>query len=422
MLSFFNYSAKTLEIAKSADEMISSVFTDIDRICQYNSEKVLAAFQKNRVSEACFAGTTGYGYDDMGRERLGQVCADIFQTEDALMRVNFVNGTHTIACALFGALRPGDTLLSLVGPPYDTLLSVIGVTGNYPGSLKDFGIKYDYVPVTDQGLPDLAQIRLQAPEADTVLIQRSRGYSSRKSLTVSEIGEIIDIVKNVNPKAKILVDNCYGEFVETIEPSQAGADLIMGSLIKNPGGGIAPTGGYIAGRHDLVEAAAMRMTTPGIGRECGATLNTNRLLYQGLFLAPHTVAQALKTAVFCAASMEELGYKTLPSAKDPRADIVQLIEFGHPETLAKFCAGIQKGAPVDSYVTPEFWDMPGYDVPVIMAAGAFISGASIELSADGPKREPYAAYMQGGLTYESGRTGILLAIEELIEGNDYGTV
>ena len=418
MLSFFDYSPKTLEIAHAAEKDISNIFSKIDTVSRYNSEKVLAAFQKNKVSEACFAGTTGYGYDDMGRERLGQVCADIFQTEDALMRINFVNGTHTIACALFGALRPGDTLLSLVGPPYDTLRGVIGVTGNYPGSLMDYGVKYDYVPVTESGLPDLAQIKRRACDADTVLIQRSRGYSSRKSLSVAEIGEIIDIVRAENPNARILVDNCYGEFVETIEPSQVGADLIMGSLIKNPGGGIAPTGGYIAGRHDLVEAASMRMTTPGIGRECGATLNTNRQLFQGLFLAPHTVAQALKTAVFCARAMELLNYKTLPSAMDHRADIVQLIEFGNPDALAKFCAGIQKGAPVDSYVTPEFWDMPGYDVPVIMAAGAFISGASIELSADGPKREPYAAYMQGGLTYETGRTGIMLAIEELIKNQE----
>lgn len=412
-MSFFTYSDKTLAIAAQAEKDIQHLFKSIDEIAAYNSEKVLSAFQNNRVSEVCFAGSTGYGNDDYGRDKLGQVFAEIFKTEDAMARTTFVSGTHAISCAMFGSLRPGDKLVYAIGRPYDTMESVIGVTGNYPGNMLEYGILYEYVPTID-GLPDLQGIAKASSDAKVVMIQRSRGYSSRKSLNIDEIEEVINVIRAANKDAIIMVDNCYGEFVEKREPTEVGADLVVGSLIKNPGGGIAPMGGYIAGRHDLVEAAAMRMTTPGIGRECGASLNTNRQLYQGLFLAPHTVAQALKTAVFCARSMELLGYKTLPAYDVTRADIVQLIEFGAADALEKFCCGIQHGAPVDAYVTPEFAPMPGYDDPVIMAAGAFIQGSSIELSADGPKREPFCAYMQGGLTYETGRAGVMHAIEKLV--------
>ena len=411
-------SQRVLEMAQQAEADIRGQFAHIDAVAEYNSQKVLAAFQKHRVAEAHFAGTTGYGYDDLGRDTLDQIYAEIFGTEDALVRIQFVNGTHAIAAALYGALKPGDTLLSAVGAPYDTLLGVIGVTGDEPGSLKAYGIGYRQVDVTAEALPDKAGLAqaVQANDVKAVLIQRSKGYSTRASLSVAEIGELIAVVKENSPETVVIVDNCYGEFVETIEPSQVGADLIVGSLIKNPGGGLAPTGGYLAGRHDLVEAAAKRLTVPGIGRECGATLGNNRLLYQGLFLAPHTVAQAVKTAVFNARMMELLGYQTEPRSDQERHDIIQMVSLEQPELVEKYCKGIQSGSPVDSYVTPVPWDMPGYDCPVIMAAGAFIQGASIELSADAPMRPPYTVYMQGGLTYESGKTGVLLAVEELLKG------
>lgn len=410
-------SERVKELARRAQEDLREQFERIDRIAEENTQKVLGAFQKHRVSDSYFAGTTGYGYDDLGRDKLDAIYADIFQTEDALVRIQFVNGTHAITCALFGALKPGDVLVSAVGAPYDTLLGAIGVVDKGPGSLKDYGIKYRQVDLVDNQ-PDLKGMADAArdPRVKVVLIQRSKGYSTRASLSVEEIGTMCSVIRKANPKVSILVDNCYGEFVEELEPTQVGADLVVGSLIKNPGGGLAPTGGYLAGRKDLIEGAAMRLTTPGIGKECGSTLGNNRLLYQGLFLAPHTVAQAVKTAVFAARIMEELGYRTEPASSQIRHDIIQMIHFGEPEPLKRFCRGIQKGAPVDSYVTPEPWDMPGYDCPVIMAAGAFIQGASIELSCDAPMREPYTAYFQGGLTYESGKTGILLAVEELLNG------
>ena len=403
-------------LGDQAQQALADQFARIDQIAEFNTQKVLSAFQNHKVSETFFHGTTVYGYDDLGRDTLGKIYADIFCTEDAMVRITFVNGTHAIASALYGVLRPGDTLVSAIGAPYDTLQGVIGITGNGVGSLKEFGIHYRQVDLTPEDTPDLPGIvqAVQEPGVKAVLIQRSRGYATRASLSVETIGAICKAIRQGNPTVNILVDNCYGEFVETIEPTQVGADLIMGSLIKNPGGGLAPMGGYVAGRQDLVEATATRMTVPGIGRECGASLGNNRALYQGLFLAPHTVAQATKTAVFAAKVMELLGYRTDPGSQDVRHDIIQMIHLEQPQAVEKFCRGIQMGAPVDSYVTPVPWDMPGYDCPVIMAAGAFIQGASIELSADAPMRPPYTVYMQGGLTYESGKLGILLAAQELL--------
>ncbi len=410
-----NISPRIRALAAQVQEDLREQFERIDAIAAVNTEKVLSAFQRHRVAENYFAGTTGYGYDDLGRDKLDEIYADIFHTEAALVRIQFVNGTHAITCALFGALKAGDVLVSAVGAPYDTLLGAIGAVDKGHGSLADYGVEYRQVElVNDQ--PDLEGMERAAtdPRVKAVLIQRSRGYSTRASLSVAEIGEMCRRIKAVNPNVSILVDNCYGEFTEELEPTQVGADLVVGSLIKNPGGGLAPTGGYIAGRRDLVEGAAMRLTAPGIGGECGCTLGQNRLLYQGLFLAPHTVAQALKTAVFAAGVMEQLGYETQPTSREIRHDIIQMIHMKQPEALKKFCKGIQFGAPVDSFVTPEPWAMPGYDNDVIMAAGAFVQGASIELSADAPMREPYTVYLQGGLTYESGRIGILLAVRELL--------
>lgn len=402
-------------LGRRAQESLREEFSRIDAVAEENSARVLAAFQEHRVAEGYFAGTTGYGYDDLGRDKLDEIYATLFGTEAALVRLQFVNGTHAIAAALFGALKAGDVLVSAVGAPYDTLLGVIGVGNKGHGSLRDYGVEYRQVDLVNDE-PDWNGM-VQAvtdPRVKAVLIQRSKGYSTRASLSVEEIGTMCRILKQANPQVSILVDNCYGEFVETMEPTHVGADLVVGSLIKNPGGGLAPTGGYIAGRRDLVEGAAMRLTVPGIGGECGCTLGQNRLLYQGLFLAPHTVAQALKTAVFAAKVMELLGYETEPRSDQVRHDIIQMIHMREPEALKKFCKGIQFGAPVDSYVTPEPWDMPGYDCQVIMAAGAFIQGASIELSADAPMRPPYTVYLQGGLTFESGKLGVLLAVQELL--------
>lgn len=411
-------SERVRQLGEQAQRGLTEQFARIDAIAEINTQKVLAAFRKHRVAEAYFAGTTGYGYDDLGRDQLDLIYADLFGTEDALVRIGFVNGTHAISAALFGVLRPGDVLVSAVGAPYDTLLGVIGVADKGTGSLKDFGVEYRQVDLTPENTPDLTGLAhaVQDAKVKAVLIQRSKGYSTRASLSVDEIGQMCTIIRENNPSAAILVDNCYGEFVEETEPTHVGADLVVGSLIKNPGGGLAPTGAYLAGRHDLIEGAAMRLTCPGIGKECGSTLGNNRLLYQGLFMAPHTVAQAVKTAVFGAKIMELLGYETEPRSDAVRHDIIQMIHLGGPEPVKRFCKGIQSGAPVDSYVTPEPWDMPGYDCQVIMAAGAFIQGASIELSADAPMREPYTVYLQGGLTYESGKAGILLAVEELLKG------
>lgn len=405
------------EMAERAESQIRPIFAQIDRVAQENTRKVMEAFQDHRVSEACFAGTTGYGYDDLGRETLDRIYAQIFGTEAAIVRSQFVNGTHALTCAMFSLSDPGETVLAVTGTPYDTLRCAIGISGDGIGSLRYYGIGYSQVDLTAVGEPDYEQIRRAAadPKVTGVMLQRSRGYDDRRALTIEDVRRICEAVREVNPNAHIMVDNCYGEFTDVLEPTQVGADLIAGSLIKNPGGGIAPTGGYIAGKRELVERAALRLTTPGIGGECGSTLGVNRQFFQGLFLAPHTVAQALKTAVFCAAMMDQLGIESSPKYDEKRSDIIQMVKLGSADRMKKFCLGIQAGAPVDSYVTPEPWAMPGYDDEVIMAAGAFIQGSSIELSADGPMREPYIAYMQGGLTYESGKLGIMMAVSAMLD-------
>lgn len=408
---------EVFEMAQRAQQKCENRFKEIDEVAEQNTLKVMAAFQDNRVSDSCFAGTAGYGYDDLGREVLDKIYAQIFGTESALVRIGFVNGTHALTAAMFSLCQPGETILAVTGLPYDTLRSAIGISGDCFGSLKFYGINYDQVDLSANGEPDYEAIRIAAskPEVGGIMIQRSRGYADRKALTVDEIGKICETVRSVNPKANIMVDNCYGEFTDVIEPTEVGVDIMAGSLIKNPGGGIAPTGGYVAGKAELVDRAAMRLTCPGIGGECGATLGNNRLLFQGLFMAPHVVAQALKTAVFCAAMMDEIGIESSPTVEEKRSDIIQMVKLGSGDRMKKFCLGIQAGAPVDSYVTPEPWQMPGYDCPVIMAAGAFVQGSSIELSADGPMHEPFIAYMQGGLTYESGKLGIMMAVSAMLD-------
>lgn len=404
------------DLAAKCEIRLAPRFAEIDEVSMKCTERVMEAFQEFKVSDSCFAGTTGYGYDDLGRETLDKVWARVFGAESALVRIGFVNGTHAIASAIFAALKPGDTLMSTMGAPYDTLRTAIGISGDAFGSLRFYGVGYHQVNTLD-GAPDMASIRRAAEglQPAAALIQRSRGYDARRALTVDEIGEIVRTIKSVSPDTACIVDNCYGEFTDVTEPTMVGADLIAGSLIKNPGGGLAPTGGYIAGREDLVSNAANRLTVPGIGGECGSTLGNNRALFQGLFMAPHTTAQALKTAALCAAMLEELGFKTEPGAMEKRSDIIQTITLETPENLKRFCKGIQSGSPVDSYVTPEPWAMPGYEDEVIMAAGAFIQGSSIELSCDGPMREPYFAFLQGGLTYESGKLGIMNAIAEMLD-------
>ena len=406
-----------LKMSDRAEKRCTERFRQIDQTAQENTRRVLESFRSHRVSEACFSGTTGYGYDDLGRETLDKIYAELLGTESALVRIGFVNGTHALTTALFALAKPGETILSLTGLPYDTLQEAIGIRGNDFGSLKFYGIEYQQVELDINGGPNYQGITeaCKNPNVTAVLIQRSRGYASRKALTVDEIGQMIRTVREVRPDIHVMVDNCYGEFTDIREPGHVGADLMAGSLIKNPGGGVAPTGGYVAGREELVARAAVRLTTPGIGGECGASLGNNRLLFQGLFVAPHVVAQSLKTSVFCAAMMEELGIDSFPGVDEPRSDIIQTVRLGSEDRMKRFCRGIQKGAPVDSFVTPEPWAMPGYEDPVIMAAGAFIQGSSIELSADGPIREPYNIYVQGGITYESGKLGILYAVEELLK-------
>ncbi len=411
----FEIDERILAIADEAEADCAEVFARADRTARINGERVLRAFINNKVSAACLSGTTGYGYDDLGRDTLDKVYAEIFGAEDALVRHTFVSGTHALTTALFGVLRAGDKMVSLTGAPYDTLEEVVGIRGKGNGSLADFGVNYDQVDLLPDGTPDIAEIFNKVKDAKVAYVQRSRGYSLRPTLTVDDIAEIVKTVKNANPKAIVMVDNCYGEFVETKDPIHAGADLIIGSLIKNPGAGIAETGGYIAGRKDLVELCSYRLTCVGMGKEVGCTLNQNKSMYQGLFFAPEVVANAVKTAAFTARLMSKLGFECLPAYNEKRGDIITTVLMKNPENLIAFCQGVQKGSPIDSYVTPEPWDMPGYDSQVIMAAGAFNMGASIELSADAPLREPFAAYVQGGLTFPTGRMGILTAVQEMYD-------
>ena len=415
--NFFNIDNKLIELDKKALERSKKQFERIDSVTEYNQLKVLKAFIKNGVSESSFAGSTGYGYDDRGREVLEKVMADCMGAEDSLIRHNFVSGTHTLTVALFGVLRPGDKVICLTGRPYDTITGVFGIDEKTDGSLADFGVEYSQVELKADGTPDIEEIKrvLSNEKPKMAYIQRSRGYSTRPSLKIADIEIIIKAIKETSPESIIMVDNCYGEFVETKEPTEIGADIIAGSLIKNPGGGIAPTGGYIAGRKDLIEKCAYRLTCAGVGREVGATLGHSRELYMGLFSAPHVVGEALKTAVYTASLFELLGFSVTPTSEEVRGDIIQCITLGSAEGLIAFCQGMQSGAPVDSFVVPEPWDMPGYTDPVIMAAGAFTLGASIELSADGPLRPPYAAWMQGGINFHSAKAGVLLAAQKMLE-------
>ncbi len=405
------FNEKVAKEAEAAEKACAEQFARIDAAALENSRRVLDAFSECRVSDSHFAGTTGYGYDDAGREVTDRLFAILFGTEAALVRHTFVNGTHAIATALFALLRRGDVLLSVTGAPYDTLRQA--VTGDHPGSLKSAGVEYREVGLLPDGSPDYDAIKAKLPGASAVFIQRSKGYTARKSLSIADIKELCEFVKSAAPEVTIIVDNCYGEFCETSEPTAVGADVAAGSLIKNPGGGIARGGGYIVGSAKQVELCADRLTAPGIGLECGATFGFNREILQGLFVAPHVVAQAVKTAVFAAALAERLGYEAFPASDVPRTDIVQELRFGSAERLLAFCAGIQAASPVDSFVTPVGWAMPGYDCDVVMAAGAFTQGASIELSCDGPLRPPYTAYLQGGVTYESGKLGVVSAFSRM---------
>ena len=412
-----NIDKKVLEYCDSIEERLTKRFRDIDKVCEINQIKVIKAMQDNRLNEAHFAGSTGYGYTDEGRDALEAIYADVFHTEDALVRSQIVCGTHALATALFGNLRPGDEILAPAGKPYDTLDSIIGITPAR-GSLAEYGVTYRQVDLLPDGSFDYDNIR-KAINGKTKLveIQRSKGYAVRPTFSCEKIGELISVVKSINPDIICMVDNCYGEFVQTVEPSDFGADMVVGSLIKNPGGGLAPIGGYICGKKEYVENASYRLTTPGLGKEVGASLNNTRAFAQGLFLSPSVTANALKGAIFAANCYEGLGFKSVPNSTEPRYDIIQAVELGNEERVCAFCEGIQAAAPVDSYVTPVPWDMPGYDSPVIMAAGAFVSGSSIELSADAPIREPYAVYFQGGLTYQHAKYGIIVSLQKMVEKN-----
>ncbi|HEZ7988691.1 MAG TPA: methionine gamma-lyase family protein [Ruminococcus sp.] len=413
--SLFNIDERIIKLAEKAEEKCTDVFRKIDECAEYNGAKVLKAFAENRVSEPCFYGSTGYGYGDVGREVIDKVYADIMETEDALVRHNFVSGTHALSVALFGVLRTGDKIVSITGKPYDTLEEVIGISGKAGnGSLKDYGVLYAQVDLNSDGTAKLDAITDAVKDAKVAYIQRSRGYSLRKAFSVADIAEMIKAARKGNPDVIIMVDNCYGEFVEEFEPTHVGADIIIGSLIKNAGGGIARTGGYIAGRTDLIELCSYRLTCVGMGKEVGCTLDMNREILLGLFFAPDVTANALKTSAFAIELFNMTGFECSPSNDDARGDIITAVKLGNEELLTAFCQGIQKGAPVDSFVTPEAWDMPGYNSKVIMAAGAFTMGASIELSADAPIREPYAVWMQGGITYTSGKIGVMLALQEML--------
>ena len=408
-----SFSKELLTLKERVLDELAPSFRRIEQMSEENTLKVLTAMRECKVSDIHFNTSSGYAYDDIGRSKLEELYAKVFAAESALVRTQFVSGTHALATVLFGILRPGDKLVSLTGTPYDTMQTVIGYTASSSGSLKEYGILYDELPL-NEGRVDVERIADVLDErTKMVLIQRSRGYSRRPTLLIEDIREICNQVHRLKPDCICFVDNCYGEFVESLEPTQAGADIMAGSLIKNPGGGLAPTGGYIVGREDLVELASYRLTAPGMGAELGASLVNNRLFFQGLFLAPHVVSQALKGALFAAGIFEKLGYTTYPRISDERGDIIQAIELGTAEKLVAFCGGVQKYSPVDSFVKPEPWDMPGYTDQIIMAAGTFVQGASIEFSADGPLRSPYNVYLQGGLTFEQVMFGILGAAEEI---------
>ena len=415
MTPFFNIDKRIQSASDRALEKAHTQFKIIDEITEYNQQKVISAFIQHGVSESHFASTTGYGYGDRGRDTLDRIWADVFGAEDALVRHNFTCGTHTLATALFGVLRPGDKMLSITDTPYDTIHNVIGISGSGMGSLKDFGVSYDEVPLKDGKIDYDAVENAVDSSVTMVYIQRSRGYELRPSLVVSEIEKAVRISKAKNPNVIVMVDNCYGEFVQKLEPCDVGADLTAGSLIKNAGGGMARTGGYIAGKKELVEQCAYRLTTPGLGKEVGATLGMNRELYMGLFYAPHTVGEALKSAVYIASLFDDLGFDTTPAFDAERGDIVQSLGLGNEKRLVAFCQGVQSGSPIDSYLTPEPWDMPGYDSKVVMAAGAFTMGSSIELSADAPIREPYYAWIQGGLTFHGVKLCAMLAAQKMLE-------
>ncbi|MBP3324334.1 MAG: aminotransferase class V-fold PLP-dependent enzyme [Clostridia bacterium] len=414
--SFFNIDEKLLKLADEAEIEAAEAFSEINRIQRYNQQKMQAAFTNAGVSESHFIASTGYGYGDRGRDVLDEVYAFALGAEDALVRHNFVSGTHTLTVALFGVLRPGDKMISVTGRPYDTIQGVIGITGSGMGSLKEFGVEYSEIDLKEDGTVDLEAIKNTVDDSyKMVYIQRSRGYSLRPSLRIKEIEAIVKTVRSKTKKAIIMVDNCYGEFTELLEPTEVGCDMMAGSLIKNAGGGIAPTGGYIAGRRDLIELCSYRLTTPGTGKEIGCTLGNNRELFMGAFNAPNVTGEAMKVAVFASALFKKLGYEVTPEPNEKRGDIIQAIKLQNPDALIAFCRGIQKGAPVDSFVAPEPAPMPGYDSEVIMAAGAFTLGASIELSADAPLREPYAVWLQGGLNYNSGNLGVILAAQQMAD-------
>lgn len=409
----FGIDAQTEAFCNQVEESLKERFSALDQTMHLNGAKVLHAMQKNKLSDIHFAATTGYGYNDLGRDVVEQIYADIFKTEAGLVRPQLMSGTHALTVALFGNLRPGDELLSPVGKPYDTLEGVIGIRPEV-GSLAEYGITYKQVDLKEDYRFDYEGIRTAITDkTKLVTIQRSKGYSYRPTFSVKQIGELISFIKGIKPDVVCMVDNCYGEFVETMEPTEVGADLCVGSLIKNPGGGLAPIGGYIVGKKEYVEKAAMRLTAPGLGKEVGATLGLNQPVLQGLFLSPEVVNNALKGAIFAAALYEKLGFEVMPTSNESRHDIIQAINMKSPENVIAFCQGIQKGAPVDSFVTPEPWDMPGYDAPVIMAAGAFIQGASIEMSADAPIKPPYTVFFQGGLTLYHARLGVMIALQTM---------
>lgn len=418
MYEKFGISKKVIDLSTNVERDVEDIFEKIDEVCEYNSLKVLNAFQKYGISDIHFGSTTGYGYSDIGRDAIENVYSEIFKAEDSLVRSQFISGTHALTVALFAFLRPGDTMLSITGLPYDTLHEVIGIQEN-KSSLKSFGVDFEKIDLVNDDFDyEKIEERLKKSKVKLIEVQRSKGYSTRKSITIEQVKKVIECIRNVDKDVIIMIDNCYCEFVGKVEPIEVGADVIVGSLIKNLGGGIAPNGAYIVGRKDLVELAGERLTAPGEGKEVGPTLGINKSILQGLFFAPSVVASSLKTAVFASKMLEELGYNPSPKYDEERADIVQTIEFGNPEGLIKYCQGIQMGSPIDSNSIPEPWEMPGYTDKIIMAAGAFTQGSSIELSCDGPIRPPYVAFMQGGLTYEYGKLGVLKAIERL-EGEKY---